>query len=61
MDRWRPRIDLTNARHAKMLRVVIGETLERRFFEQALAGRHDLLERRHLRSSFGEVLRPLDQ
>ena len=48
VDRWRPRIDeMTNARHAKMLRVVLGETLEqKRFFEQALAGRTDLLGRR---------------
>ena len=48
VDRWRPRIDaMSNARHAKMLRVIIGETLEqKRFFEQALAGRTDLLGRR---------------
>ena len=38
---------MTNARHAKMLRVILGETLEqKRFFEQALAGRTDLLGRR---------------
>ncbi len=44
----RPRVDeMTNARHAKMLRVILGETLEqKRFFEQALAGRTDLLGRR---------------
>ena len=48
VDRWRPRIDaMNNARHAKMLRVILGETLEqRRFFEQALAGRTDLLGKR---------------
>ena len=48
VDRWRPRIDaMTNARHAKMLRVILGEVLEaKRFFEQALAGRVDLLGRR---------------
>ena len=29
VDRWRPRIDqMNNARHAKMLRVILGETLE---------------------------------
>jgi hypothetical protein len=60
VDRWRPRIDeLTNARHAKMLRVILGETLEqKRFFEQALAGRHDLLGRRgaQVGPSHGEVL-----
>ena len=47
-DRWKPRVDaMPNARHAKMLRVILGETLEqKRFFEQALAGRTDLLGRR---------------
>jgi hypothetical protein len=60
VDRWRPRIDgMPNARHAKMLRVVLGEVLEaKRFFEQALAGRTDLLGRRGetLGPSHGEVL-----
>ena len=48
VDRWRPRVDLmANARHRGMLRVILGETLEqKRFFEQALAGRTDLLGRR---------------
>jgi hypothetical protein len=48
VDRWNPRVDaMDNARHAKMLRVILGETLEqKRFFEQALAGRTDLLGRR---------------
>jgi hypothetical protein len=60
VDRWRPRIDaMTNARHAKMLRVILGEILEhKRFFEQALAGRTDLLGRRGaaVGPSHGEVL-----
>ena len=60
VDRWRPRIDeMHNARHAKMLRVILGETLEqKRFFDQALAGRQDLLGRRgeQLGPSHGEVL-----
>jgi len=60
VDRWRPRIDtMTSARHARMLRLIIGETLEgKRFFEQALAGRTDLLGRRgpQLEPSHGEVL-----
>jgi hypothetical protein len=60
VDRWRPRVDdMNNARHAKMLRVILGETLEqKRFFEQAHAGRHDLLGRRgaQLGPSYGEVL-----
>jgi hypothetical protein len=60
VDRWRPRTDqMTNARHAKMLRVILGEVLEqKRFFEQALAGRTDLLGRREktLGPSHGAVL-----
>jgi hypothetical protein len=60
VDRWRPRIELmNNARHAKMLRVVLGEVLEqKRFFEQALAGRTDLLGKReiHLEPAQGDVL-----
>ena len=60
VDRWRPRVDeMANARHAKMLRVILGETLEqKRFFEQALAGRQDLLGRRGEQAgpSLGEVL-----
>ena len=61
VDRWRGRIDaMTNARHAKMLRVVLGEVLEqKRFFEQALAGRTDLLGRRAeqiVGPAIGEVL-----
>lgn len=60
VERWRPRIDaLVNARDAKMLRVILGEVLEqKRFFEQALAGRTDLLGRRGqvLGPSHGEVL-----
>ena len=48
VDKWRPRVDaMPNARHRSMLRVIIGETLEfKRFFEQAVAGRTDLLGRR---------------
>ena len=38
---------MTHARHRNMLKVILGETLEhKRFFEQALAGRSDLLGRR---------------
>ena len=48
LDKWRPRVDaLSHARHRTMLNVILGETLEhRRFFEQALGGRTDLLGRR---------------
>jgi hypothetical protein len=60
VDRWRPRVEaMANARHAKLLGLVLGETLEqKRFFEQALAGRTDLLGRRgaSLGPSHGEVL-----
>jgi hypothetical protein len=46
-DRWRDRVEkITNARHRNMLRVILGETLEhKRFFDQMLAGRLDLLGR----------------
>ena len=60
VDRWRPRVEgMANARHAKLLGLVLGETLEqKRFFEQALAGRTDLLGRRgaSLGPSHGDVL-----
>jgi len=48
VDAWRPRLEaMPNARHRSLLRVIFGETLEhKRFFEQALAGRTDLLGRR---------------
>ncbi len=48
VDKWRTRIEaMPNARHRSLLRVIVGETLEhKRFFEQALAGRSDLLGRR---------------
>jgi len=60
VDRWRVRVDrMTNDRHKKMLAVILGEVLEqKRFFEQALAGRTDLLGRRAdvLGPSHGDVL-----
>jgi bacterioferritin (cytochrome b1) len=48
VERWTSKVDaLPNARHRSLLRVILGETLEQqRFFEQALAGREDLLGRR---------------
>jgi hypothetical protein len=48
VDKWRPRVQaMTHARHQTMLNVILGETLEhKRFFDQALAGRADLLGRR---------------
>jgi hypothetical protein len=48
VEKWTPRIDtLPNARHKTMLRLMLGEVREQeRFFEQAMAGRDDLLGRR---------------
>ena len=48
VDRWRDRVEhLTHARNRTMLKLMLGEVLEhKRFFEQALAGRQDLLGRR---------------
>ena len=48
VGKWRPRVEaMPNARHRSLLRVILGEALEhKRFFEQALAGRTDLLGRR---------------
>jgi hypothetical protein len=48
VDAWRPRVArMQHARHRIMLNVILGETMEhKRFFEQALAGRNDLLGRR---------------
>lgn len=47
VDAWRDRIErITHARHREMLRLALGETLEhKRFFDQAAAGRFDLLGR----------------
>jgi hypothetical protein len=46
--RWRPRLpEITNARHQNMVGLILGETLEqKRFFDQMLEGRDDLLGRR---------------
>jgi hypothetical protein len=48
VDRWRDRVEhLSHARLRTLLKLVLGETLEqKRFFDQALAGRTDLLGRR---------------
>lgn len=45
---WRPRLPaIGNARHRGMLQVILGEALEhKRFFDQMIAGREDLLGRR---------------
>jgi hypothetical protein len=48
VQKWRPRLaEVTHARHRGMMQVIIGETLEqKRFFEQIVAGRDDVLGRR---------------
>jgi hypothetical protein len=48
VDRWRGRVEqISHARNKTMLRLMLGEVLEqKRFFDQALAGRTDLLGRR---------------
>ncbi len=48
VEKWQGRFGaVTNARHQLMLSVIVGEMREhQRFFEQAAAGRNDLLGRR---------------
>src|SRR5687768_8929928 len=48
LAKWRPRVEkMAHARHRTLLNVILGETVEhKRFFEQAIAGRSDLLGRR---------------
>lgn len=50
LDRWRPKVDAMSDAHTRqrnMLNVILNETVEqKRFFEQARAGRTDLLGRR---------------
>jgi hypothetical protein len=50
LDRWRPRVEAMSDAHTRqrnMLNVILNETVEqKRFFEQARAGRTDLLGRR---------------
>ncbi len=45
VTRWRPKVDsVSHARHQGMLKVILGENLEHaRLFEQAAAGRKDLI------------------
>lgn len=61
VDKWKPRQELmTNARHRGMLKVILGEGLEhKRFFEQAKAGREDLLGRRMAGASTGDGVLPV--
>lgn len=61
VEKWRDRVAaITHARHRRMCEVVIGETREhQRFFEQALAGRDDLLGRRHATPGTGGGVLPV--
>ena len=47
VEKWRPTIEtVTHARHKGMLKVILGESMEhKRLFEQAAAGRQDLIGR----------------
>jgi hypothetical protein len=47
LEKWRPRVEaLTHARNQTMLRLMLGEVAEQiRFFDQAAAGKDDLLGR----------------
>jgi hypothetical protein len=60
VEKWTAQADaMGHARHRKLLRVIIGETLEqKRLFDQALAGRTDMLGRRGdgMDPAVGEVL-----
>jgi hypothetical protein len=59
IETWQGRVEtVSNARHRGMLRVILGEMREhQRFFEQAAAGRDDLLGRRgDAGSRRGEVI-----
>jgi hypothetical protein len=56
VKKWRARLDeITNARHHTMVGVVLGESLEhKRFFDQIVAGREDLLGRRMAGAGTGD-------
>jgi len=61
VEKWRARLgDVRNARHRKLLDVILGEVIEQtRFFELALAGRDDLLGRRMPGASTGDGVLPV--
>ncbi|MBL8143457.1 MAG: hypothetical protein JNM38_20245 [Acidobacteria bacterium] len=58
---WTPRAEaMTQARHRKMLSLMLGEMREQqRFFEQVTAGRDDLLGRRHRNTGTGGGVMPV--
>jgi hypothetical protein len=61
VEGWRSRLDeVGNARHRKMLEVILGESAEHaRMFEQAAAGRTDLLGRRMPNAGTGDGVLPV--
>ena len=61
VEKWRARLgDVRNARHRKLLDVILGEVVEQtRFFELALAGRDDLLGTRMPGASTGDGVLPV--
>jgi hypothetical protein len=61
VEKWKPRLaDVRNARHRRMLDVIVGEVIEQtRFFEMALAGQDDLLGRRMPGASTGDGVLPV--
>ena len=61
VEKWRARLgDVRNARHRKLLDLILGEVVEQtRFFELALAGRDDLLGRRMPGASTGDGVLPV--
>lgn len=60
VDRWGPLLGLvTHDRHRKMLELMVGEVREhQRFFQQAAAGRDDLLGRRPAGAGTGGGVMP---
>jgi hypothetical protein len=61
VDKWRARLgDVRNARHRRLLDLIVGEVSEQtRFFELALAGRDDLLGTRMPGASTGDGVLPV--
>ena len=60
-DKWAPRQDgITHVRHANMIRVILGEAIEhKRFFDQMLEGREDVLGRRMAGATTGGGVLPV--
>jgi hypothetical protein len=60
-DKWAPRQGgITNVRHANMIRVILGEAVEqKRFFDQMLEGREDVLGRRMAGATTGGSVLPV--